>query len=90
MKQEAIPILRFEIEGMKASILTHLGVMGSDLGKALDEEITNAVNKFPWQERVDEIVYKAIHTQLQEYFQYGEGSKIIEKTINQAITNALN
>ena len=84
-----MPTLKFEIEGMKSSILNHLGVVGSDLGLSLDKEITNAVENFPWQSRVDEIVSEAINSQLKSYFQYGEGADAIKLCINQAITNAI-
>lgn len=87
MNEKAIPVMRFDIEGMKASIFHHLGVVGSELGKALDEEITKAVESFPWESRTKEIVHEAIESQIKSYFQYGEGAEAIKKTINTAITN---
>jgi hypothetical protein len=45
MNYEAVPVIRLEIEGMKHSILQHLGVVGSELGKNLEGEIEKALDE---------------------------------------------
>jgi hypothetical protein len=89
MNMEAMPRIRFDIESMKASILAHMGVVGSELGKCLDAEIEKAVNEFPWQQRTSDIVHEAIESQLKSYFQYGKGAESIKSVINESITNHL-
>jgi len=86
MNVDAIPIVKFSIEGMKAQILSHLGVVGSELGVVLDEEITNAVNSYPWQQKVDDIVHDAIQSSIRSYFTYGDGATEIREMVQVAMS----
>ena len=89
MNMEAMPRIRIDIDSMKASILSHMGIVGSELGKCLDAEIERAVNEFPWQQRTSAIVNEAIEKQLKGYFQYGKGAESIKAVIDESITNHL-
>ena len=82
MNYDAMPRLRFEIESMKSTILTHLGTHGSELGEMIDKSIDGAIRNYPFDEKVKNIVNEAISRQLERYFSYGDGAKAIEETIH--------
>ena len=81
MDFNAIPTLRFEIDGIKSSIVAHLGIHGSDLGKAVDAEIERSVAAYPWEAKVRDIVHKAISEAIESHFMYGAGRKQIDEAI---------
>ena len=81
MDFNAIPTLRFEIDGIKSSIIAHLGIHGSDLGKAVDAEVERAVESYPWEAKVCDIVHKAISEAIESHFMYGAGRKQIDEAI---------
>lgn len=83
MNHNAIPTLKLEVEGMKSAIITHLGVRGSELGDALDSEITKAVDSYPWQEAVFSIVHDAITKHIDVYFKYGKGKRAIVDAVDE-------
>jgi len=74
---------------MKASILSHLGVHGSDLGKQLDAEITKAIESYDWQGQVSAIVHAALREKIENYFQYGEGAKAIQAAVSEGFASAI-
>lgn len=89
MKYEAIPRLKFEIEGMRTAIVSHLGVEGSEVGEVLDEEIKKAVAEFPWQERVSCIVHEALNDEISAYFRYGSGHKLVKDSVEEGFKAVL-
>jgi hypothetical protein len=89
VKAEAMPLIRLEVEGMKASILAHLGVIGSDLGVHLDEQIQHAIDSYPWEDKTKRIVHDAITKRLESYFTYGKGNQAIEAVIDEGFSKAL-
>lgn len=88
MDYKAMPILRMEVEGMKASILTHLGAMGSELGDALSAEIDKAIANYDWQGEVTRIVHSALTEKITEYFSWGDGSKAVRAAVEDGFAAA--
>jgi len=81
--------VKLNIQGMKDSILHHLCVLGSDLEKALDEKITQAINDYDFDTQVNNIVRETITQSLESYFRYGPGREIIESTIKEKLDKTL-
>lgn len=81
MDYKAMPILRMEVEGMKASILTHLGARGSELGEALSAEIDSAIANYDWQGEVKRIVHATLSEKIRYYFTFGEGAKAVQDAV---------
>lgn len=90
MKYEAIPLLKLTVENMKHQIISHLGIHGSELGKALDKEISRAVELFPWEEKVTEIVFDALNNHIENFFRYGKGSIAIQEAVEEGFKESLN
>ena len=80
-----IPTLRFEISGIKSSILAHLGIRGSELGAAVDAEIERAVASYPWEDEVCKIVHEGISAAIKGHFVYGAGRKQIDDAIKEGL-----
>lgn len=87
MNYEAMPAIRLEVEGMKASIMTHLGVMGSEMGEAIDGEVQRAVDSYPWKEKVSRIVNGAITEHIQGHFLFGAGATAIKQSVEEAFSS---
>lgn len=87
MNYDGAPVIRLEVENMKQSILHHMGVNGSDLGKHIDAHIDKALFTYPWQQKVDEAVHTALNEAIGEYFRFGGGSKEIKQTVEDALNN---
>lgn len=81
MDYKAMPILRMEVEGMKAAILTHLGARGSELGDALSAEIDKAIAEYDWQGEVKRIVHAALSENINYYFKFGDGAKAVKDAV---------
>lgn len=90
MNYEAMPILRMEVEGMKAAIMTHLGVRGSELGQELSKAVDKAVAGFDWDGEVKRIVEASLRLKIESYFSYGgKGAKAVEAAVDEAFSAAL-
>ena len=88
MDYKAMPILRMEVEGMKAAILTHLGARGSELGDALSAEIDKAIAEYDWQGELKRIVHETLSQKIQEYFSWGEGAKAVRAAVENGFASA--
>lgn len=85
MNIDAMPLIRLEVESMKHAIISHLGVHGSELGKILDAEIQKAIDTYPWESSVAEIVHDALHSEIERYFRFGEGRKAIQQSVEESL-----
>ncbi len=85
MDSNAMPAIRLEVQHMKAAIMHHLGVHGSELGEALDKQIMKAIDEYPWEDKVRTIAYLAIDETLESYFKYGNGRTAIYDAIDEAV-----
>lgn len=89
MNYDAIPVIRLEVQGMKAAIMAHMGAEGSELGTALSAEIDKAVANYPWQDRVNVQVTKIIDDAVSFYFR-GEGRRLIMNAVNENLEEQFN
>lgn len=87
---ENLPVLKFEIENMKAQILSYLGAAGSELGEYIAAQIELSVKSYPWEERVKELVHIKIDAAIEYYFKYGPGAQSISRAIDEAFEPILN
>jgi hypothetical protein len=88
MDYNAMPILRMEVEGVKAAILTYLGARGSELGDALSAEIDKAIAEYDWQGEVKRIVHATISEKINYYFKFGDGAKAVEDAVVEGFNSA--
>lgn len=77
-----LPIIKFEIEGIRSTIAAQLGVRNSEFGDVLQQEIEKAVADYPFEAKVREIVYSCMTQSIQNYFSYGEGAKAIKQSVS--------
>lgn len=82
MDLRSMPLIKFEIEGIKSQIASYLGTRGSELEGVLAAEIGKAIASFPLKARVQEIVHYQIARSIEVYFQHGKGADAIEETID--------
>ena len=87
MNASAIPIIKITVENMKAQVLSHLGLIGSELGDAIESEIEKAIELYPWEAQVKEIVHSAISSSIDGYFKYGDGASIIGDVVKNSFKN---
>lgn len=81
----ALPVIRFEIEGFSQSIrhafALHHKEVGEYISKAIEEYVTpenlNALVEQKVKEEVDACIKNSIH----EYFSYGDGRKYISEAV---------
>ncbi len=89
MDYDAMPRLRIEVEHMRHSIISHIGASGSELGEALEGEITKALENYPWERQVKAIVHETLNSMIESYFKYGEGSKAVRAAVLEGFQVAL-
>jgi hypothetical protein len=89
MNFDSMPIVRLEIDRMKASIVHHLGVNGSQYGEALAAAIDNAVKSYDWDSQVKELTHKILEEKIADYFKYGNGAQAIREAVNAGFENIL-
>jgi len=84
MDYSAIPIIKLELDQMKHSMLTHLGLVGGELSKAVSEQLDNVIANFDFSHTVSVAANRAISETIENYFHYGEGRQLIKATIEEA------
>ena len=83
MKQEFMPLIKLEVEGMKASIITALGLRGSELSERVNAMIDEAVKSHDFDKDVTEAAHACITESIHELFQFsGSGRCLIRKVIS--------
>ena len=71
---------------MKQSIISAIGMRGSEFGDLIEKKIDEAVATYDFDKQVSGIVHTSITQAMRNYFLYGDGFK----TINTTITSILN
>ena len=84
------PIIRIELQNIKESILHHFDLRNLDLSKQIREQMDAAIESFNFDQIVKTATHKAISTAIHKYFDYGEGSRIINKTVKGILDTAQN
>lgn len=90
---DGLPIIRIEIESMRAAILTAL----SERALALDEHVKNAIDTFCEPKNIQAIVSAkaetclkiAVENAVAEFFQHGPGRVAIRSAVNQRLNEML-
>jgi len=81
MHSKGMPLIRIQVEHMKHAIIEHMGLVGSELGERIGEEVDKAIIAYKWEERIHGIVHNTLNTEIAHYFNYGKGNKIIKEAI---------
>ena len=81
MEPEMIPTIKLEINGMKAAIVSALGLVGSDLGQYIESEVDKAINSFDWQGEVERVSHEAIRECIAAFFKDGQGRRVVREAI---------
>lgn len=87
MISETMPVIRLEIQHMKHAIIQHMGLLGSELGDRIEEEVEKAVINYPWEQEVSKIFNQALNDQITSYFKWGKGGEIIKKAVCEGFKN---
>jgi hypothetical protein len=89
MDIESMPIIRFELEGMKRTMVTAL----AQHQKLMDQDIQDAVNSYCTPENIKRVIHEAafraldhaIKEEVDKFFRYGEGRKQIAEVIKEKL-----
>ena len=82
MKPDLAPVIKFEVEHMKQTLIAHLGMRGSELGDYVSEAMGRAVENYPWEQRVTEIVHSVLTHEIEKYFECGPGKALIAQAVS--------
>ena len=90
MKDGAIPTIRLEVEGMKAAIVSAIGLHGSELGLHIESSIDKAIDGYDWDGEIAKAADEVIKDTLKHYFSFGIGRTLIHTVITDAMNEQLN
>lgn len=82
---EFTPVIRMELEGMRAQIIHHLSGENAQWEAALGKAVDEAVTAFPWKSEIRREAMTAIQDSISEYFKKGEGAVQINRAVVDAI-----
>lgn len=82
-----MPLVKVEIDRMRHTIVTQLGLMHSELGEALSAEIERAVAEYDWQAHTRRIVNEVLDKCVSDYFSIGPGFDLISSTVEKAFNS---
>ena len=90
---EHIPIIEMNIRGMEHHVRTALGnhqmKISSDIETAIEEFFSERNLSALIHGKVCEEVKKVMDKEIEHFFHYGEGRKVIQKKIVERLTNEL-
>lgn len=81
MNFEAMPRIRIEVEQMKQAIICQMGVLNSELGDIIGNEISKAIEAYDWKKEVTNVVHNTLTEMVKSYFTFGEGYKAIKQAV---------
>ena len=79
------PIIRLELERMKHSMLTHLGVYHQEISDQVEKYMDGAIKNFDFGSAVEEASRDAIVETINGYFKYGDGNRFIREVITKSL-----
>ena len=82
MKPDLTPVIKFEVEHMKHTLMAHLGLCGSELGECVSAAMDRAVESYPWEQNVTNIVHSVLTHEIERYFTYGPGKDLISQAVS--------
>lgn len=80
-----IPIIRLELERMKQTMLTAVSDYNNQISEAVKVQLEWAIENFDYEAAVREAANEAIKEAINSYFKYGEGRRLIDQTIDEAL-----
>ena len=84
------PLIKLEIESMKHAILHHFNSYQQDLSNCVKKEIESAIKNFDFASEVRKAVHQVISGTIDQYFKWGDGSKLISSAMNEALNKTFN
>jgi hypothetical protein len=86
----SIPIIRLEVEGMKASILAaftaHVASLDADIQAAVDDFCRPANIAAVVTEHVNAVIAQAVREEVERFYRYGEGRRAVARAVAEALT----
>ena len=86
---DELPSIKIELNSMRKTIVHALQVYHTEIDDAVNEQLREAVDNFDFgtvvQEVAKEVIEKAVHDSVTAYFNWGEGRKIIEAMVADAV-----
>ena len=79
------PIIRLELQRMKQSMLTHLGIYHQGISDQVERYMENAIQTFDFEMAVGSATHDAIEEVINEYFKWGEGRRVIKSAIEDSL-----
>jgi hypothetical protein len=89
-----LPIVRLELEGMRQSILHAFAdfqmEQGAYVKKAVEDYCSEGHLRVIFQQEVQRVLDKTIQEEVQKFFTYGEGRKIVAEAVKLKLFVGLN
>lgn len=81
------PVIKLEINHMKASIIHSLGMHDSEMGDMIDAQVERALAEYDFEGQVTRCVNECVQQAIYEIFHApeGEGYRRIARSINESI-----
>lgn len=80
-----MPIIQLTVKSMGESVTQALAVYNEEVSQYVEEGIVQAIRTFDFDVFVRKEAHKALEKAIQSYFQYGEGARVMEKVVSQAM-----
>jgi len=87
MDINSMPRVRLEVDSMKYSIISHLGLYHDELSKNVNAQIEKAIAEFDFEGEVSRIATEAIRKAINFEFTCGDGFTWIQEAISKAFTD---
>lgn len=79
--------IKFELSHMKNTIVRHLSEHQVNMNGELEKAVDQAVKDFDFQAEVTKVVSKEIAQQVERYFKYGAGHRLLENAVTESMGN---
>lgn len=84
------PTLKLELEGLRQAFMYAIAAQQDEIRKQVDERLKHIIANFDFRTVIDDAANKAIQevvaNSVKSHFSYGEGRKIIEQAVVDALT----
>jgi len=87
---EQLPLIRLEIEEMKHAILHHFNLYQKDVSDTVKKEIEKSIKEFDFVNAVKKATEEILQSEIEAYFKYGEGFKMIQESIKETLNKVFN
>jgi len=85
MNFESVPMIRLELDYMKSSIISTLGLYGSELGEAVKERIEQTIKNYDFNGKVSAIASDVITSEIEAFFKFGNGREYIQSSVQKVL-----